>query len=73
MTDTELIILLSKERFELQNELTKQKEQTDLYAKWWRDATKEIDNHKLEIQQLQQKLNDRDFATINTNEHPKHG
>jgi phage anti-repressor protein len=41
-------------------------EEKDNYQRWYLRATEEI-------QQLQQKLNDQDYATINTNEHPKHG
>ena len=44
------------------------------YKDWYYKATEEIKKLQGEIQQLQQKLNgSQDFATINTNEHPKHG
>jgi predicted nucleic acid-binding Zn-ribbon protein len=57
------------------------------YKSWYYKATEEIlelrktntglkielTDSQVEIQQLQQKLNYQDCATINTNEHPKHG
>ena len=50
MTDIDLIVLLSKERLELQNQIAEATKRADMYAKWWQDSQKEI-------QQLQQKLN----------------
>jgi hypothetical protein len=51
MTDIDLIVLLSKERLELQNQIAELKKSVDMYAKWWQDSQKEI-------QQLQMKIND---------------
>jgi hypothetical protein len=67
MTDEQLIILQAKKIFELEETANK-------YGKWYTDSEKEVQILKAEIQQIQQKLNgSQDFATINTNEHPKHG
>ena len=44
------------------------------YKDWYYKATEEIMELRKQIQQLQQRLNgSQDYATINTNEHPKHG
>jgi hypothetical protein len=66
MTNEQLIVIQAHKIADLEIE-------KDQYQRWYFKATEEIKTLKLEIQQLQQKLNAQDFATINTNEHPKHG
>jgi phage shock protein A len=66
MTNEQLIVIQAHKIATLEEEVT-------LFKGWYFKATEEIKTLKLEIQQLQQKLNVQDFATINTNEHPKHG
>jgi prefoldin subunit 5 len=66
MTNEQLIVIQA-------HKIATLEEEKDQYQRWFLKGTEEIKKLQLEIQQLQQKLNDRDFATINTNEHPKHG
>jgi hypothetical protein len=57
MTDEQLIIILSKERIELQEELRKQTELLGEYSKWWLDANRKLDEANIKIQELTDKLN----------------
>ena len=67
MTNENLIVIQA-------HKIATLEEEKDNYQRWYLRATEEIKTLQLEIQQLQQKLNgSQDYATINTNEHPKHG
>jgi hypothetical protein len=50
MTDEQLIILLSKERFELKAEIEK-------FNRWWHEANKKLDEANIKIKELTDKLN----------------